>query len=69
MGEIADDMLDGFMCSWCGVYFVEEHGYPVACDSCWQDAKKEVTASSDVTREHGRIIAIDGVQKHIHPEM
>lgn len=39
MGEIAEDMADGTMCSICGQYFQDlgdnetlyTHGYPVAC--------------------------------------
>lgn len=34
MGEIADDTIDGFMCSWCGQCFEDEHGYPVVCKDC-----------------------------------
>lgn len=37
MGEIADDMIDGLSCSLCGIYFVEEHGYPVVCTDCWDE--------------------------------
>ena len=36
MGEIADDMIEGACCSLCGEYFEEEHGYPVACEDCWE---------------------------------
>lgn len=49
MGEIAEDMLDGTMCSLCGCYFAKEkniegadvptlytHGYLVACWDCWE---------------------------------
>ena len=41
MGQIADDMINGFCCSLCGVYFEEEHGYPVACKTCWKDLSKQ----------------------------
>ena len=34
MGEIANDMISGLACSDCGIYFEEEHGYPVLCDDC-----------------------------------
>jgi hypothetical protein len=34
MGEIADDVISGHCCSWCGVYFEDEHGYPVVCHFC-----------------------------------
>ena len=38
MSAIADDMLNGWQCSLCGVCFEEEHGYPVVCRSCWNDS-------------------------------
>ena len=40
MGHLADDMIDGSSCSYCGVYFehpdggIYTHGYPVACWDC-----------------------------------
>jgi len=37
MGEIAEDMVDGQSCSWCGVYFEHSHGYPVICVDCYTD--------------------------------
>lgn len=37
MGQIAEDMIEGFCCSLCSVYFAEEHGYPVACNECWEN--------------------------------
>ena len=44
MGQIADDIIDGLCCALCGCYFTDpedpdtlyEHGYPVACDDCWE---------------------------------
>lgn len=43
MGEIAEDMIEGRSCSWCGCYFHDpktgqsyEHGYPVVCKDCWE---------------------------------
>ena len=38
MGEIANDLIEGKSCSWCGVYFTHEHSYPVVCNGCWKDA-------------------------------
>lgn len=35
MGEIAEDMIEGACCSICGQYFEDEHGYPVACEECF----------------------------------
>ena len=40
MGEMADDMIDGAACELCGMYFEEEHGYPVICKDCWKDLTK-----------------------------
>ena len=42
MGEIAEDMVDGTCCQWCGMYFEDKnspnelptHGYPVVCKDC-----------------------------------
>jgi len=44
MGQIADDMIDGFCCSHCGTYFEEEHGYPVLCKSCYESETEEERA-------------------------
>ncbi len=41
MGDIADDIIEGFQCSWCGQCFEEEHGYPVVCKTCSTDWYKE----------------------------
>jgi NMD protein affecting ribosome stability and mRNA decay len=35
MGDIADDMIEGACCSQCGIYFEEDHGYPVLCEDCF----------------------------------
>ena len=37
MGEIADDIVNGACCALCGVYFEEEHGFPVACEDCYTE--------------------------------
>ena len=44
MGEIADDMINGASCSHCGIYFEEEHGYPVLCKDCYDSETKEERA-------------------------
>ena len=38
MGEMADMIIDGGMCEWCGVVFREDYGYPVLCPDCWNNA-------------------------------
>ena len=67
MGEIADDMIDGASCSWCGVYFSEEHGYPVACESCWDDEKERNPKEFKKVKGGGEIHS-SGVQKAIFDE-
>ncbi len=37
MGQATDDLVNGFVCSYCGIFFQEEHGYPVICEDCWND--------------------------------
>ena len=41
MGQAADDLRNGMVCSWCGVYFDDEHGYPVLCKECFDDNPDE----------------------------
>lgn len=40
MGEMADDIIDGASCELCGVYFKDDHGYPVVCKHCWSQLTK-----------------------------
>ena len=40
MGQIADDIRDGWCCQRCAIYFVEEHGYPVVCHECWDQSTR-----------------------------
>ncbi len=34
MGEIADMMLEGAMCQWCGEFIDNETGFPTVCPGC-----------------------------------
>ena len=54
MTELTDDIINGFQCAWCEVYFEKEHGYQVVCDHCWEHATNEERKS--------------GVKKAIHAE-
>lgn len=40
MGEIAEMMLDGTLCSVCGVFVGADDGVPVTCDGCGEDEYK-----------------------------
>jgi hypothetical protein len=53
MGVIADDMINGFMCSWCGICFEEEHGYPVLCRGCYKDWLDDGHTKKELLKEHG----------------
>ncbi len=37
MGEIADDIVNGACCQYCGIYFLEAYGYPTPCQGCRDD--------------------------------
>jgi len=50
MGELADDMVNGLSCSWCGIHFKEEHGYPVICKDCFGDFVGWGTADEEKAR-------------------
>jgi hypothetical protein len=41
MGEIAEAMLDGTLCSQCGDYLGGDEGYPVTCDGCKRAERRE----------------------------
>lgn len=65
MGDIADDVMNGFQCSWCGVCFEKEHGYPVACKICWEEA----TAGFRSFDDEDDLAIESGVQEAIYPEL
>lgn len=41
MGQCADLSTTGEMCSYCGVEFMEPHGYPVVCKRCYSELSRE----------------------------
>ena len=41
MGEIAEAMLDGTMCSSCGEYLGGNEGYPVQCAGCRREERRQ----------------------------
>lgn len=38
MGDVADFMLDGVLCEWCGSYIEGSGGYPQLCADCFDEA-------------------------------
>lgn len=46
MGDIADAMLDGTLCSGCGEYLGDDSGFPQACFSCRSEEKKRKKAEA-----------------------
>lgn len=38
MGEIAQGMVEGVLCGWCGTYIEGHGGYPQLCEGCWEVA-------------------------------
>jgi len=41
MGEMADMMLDGTMCSVCGVYLGSDNDFPTMCPDCERDSRQQ----------------------------
>jgi hypothetical protein len=41
MGEIADAMLDGTFCQYCGEYLGSDNGYPTSCGCCADEDEDE----------------------------
>jgi len=41
MGEYADLILEGSICSLCDTHFVSEHEFPVLCESCWNECTEK----------------------------
>lgn len=41
MGEYAEMMLDGTCCSQCGDFLGGDDGYPVICDGCRREEKRQ----------------------------
>lgn len=39
--SLAEDAANGAACSECGVYFTEAHGFPVLCQSCWDNLSEQ----------------------------
>lgn len=48
MGEIAESIINGEMCRYCGIYlhdkdnFICEYGYEVSCEECAEDEEQFV---------------------------
>lgn len=38
--SLANEMVEGEICSGCQMPFKEEHGYPVLCSGCWREARR-----------------------------
>ncbi len=52
MGDIADDMVEGFSCSHCGIYFEVAHGYPVLCENCYGSETEKDRAGLQKATNH-----------------
>jgi hypothetical protein len=46
MGELSDDMVDGFCCTMCTMYFTKSHGYPVLCSQCYASMSESERAGT-----------------------
>jgi len=67
MGEIADMMINGSMCQYCGECFDDESGYPRSCESCREDEKHDFLAPKIKVRcpDCGKKVHESGLNQHI----
>jgi len=67
MGEIADMMINGSMCQYCGECFDDEPGYPRTCSACGSDEEDlaPVKPSKVACPECGKHVTKQGLSQHI----
>jgi len=53
MGELADDVREGRMCSWCGVCFMRSHGHTVLCKECLKDWLEDGETIEALLKDYG----------------
>lgn len=51
MGQAAEDMIEGFCCSECGIYFEAPHDYPVLCAKCYSAQASKKNGLPKATRK------------------
>jgi hypothetical protein len=51
MSEMNGDILDGACCALCGVYFAEDNGYPVLCETCWKEHGQQARGHPPITTD------------------
>jgi len=52
MAQNANDMINGTSCTFCGVFFKKQHGYPVVCTDCFDDSTTdELTGLQKATNQ------------------
>lgn len=64
MGEVAEMMLDGTLCSSCGAYVGEMGGVPVTCRDCRDPTPRPTPAKASCPRCSRRVKAI-GLPQHM----
>jgi len=40
MGEVADSLINGEICSWCNKWLEHPTGYPTICTACYKASNK-----------------------------
>ena len=67
MGDIADMMLEGQMCQWCGEILDDGDGYPVVCAGCQSQHKVDQYGDSLSKPKPTKKIACYVCGKKVHP--
>lgn len=42
MGDVADMIIEGILCEWCGEYIGDSVGYPRKCSGCKTEYQEEI---------------------------
>jgi len=74
MGEIADMMINGELCEWCGDYLGDDAGYPRLCPACQAESRKDGPLHASLENEKekvkcptcGKRVKFIGLDQHIH---
>lgn len=66
MGDIADLIINGGMCQYCGECFDDEPGYPRSCPGCEEDEPTQAEKPEKVAcPECGKYVTEQGLSQHI----
>jgi len=76
MGDIADDIISGFQCQYCGEILGEEVGYPRSCAGCEEpdmvqeilskNQKKKERVTCSICKRSVKVVGLDDHMRDVH---